>query len=202
MRATERSSSRRVVAPRSPAADVGRLGGAGVGAGRHGGGHHTAVQGQRQDREDAQQSTGSGSGRRGGGQPRRAVSPEPQAQGRLLQPSARSGELVAMETAGWRAGGADPQSGLSASGRTVCQRAWGRWYEEWGGRVGPGELTAVSGNEQSWVFPGAQTVKCLPAMREDPGSIPGSGRSPGEGKMATHSSILAWKIPWTEERAW
>ena len=74
----------------------------------------------------------------------------------------------------------------------------------------------------------------------DPGSIPGSGRSPGEGKerhplqysraflvaqmvvenppamqetwvqslgwddplekgMATHSSILAWRIPWTEE---
>ena len=29
-------------------------------------------------------------------------------------------------------------------------------------------------------------------------SIPGSGRSPGEG-MATHSSILAWNIPWAEE---
>ena len=30
------------------------------------------------------------------------------------------------------------------------------------------------------------------------GLIPGSGRSPEEG-MATHSSILAWRIPWTEE---
>ena len=30
------------------------------------------------------------------------------------------------------------------------------------------------------------------------GSIPGSGKSPEEG-MAIHSSILAWKIPWTEE---
>ena len=30
------------------------------------------------------------------------------------------------------------------------------------------------------------------------GSIPGSGRSPGGGD-ATHSSILAWRIPWTEE---
>ena len=30
------------------------------------------------------------------------------------------------------------------------------------------------------------------------GSIPGSGRSPGEGN-ATHSSILAWRLPWTEE---
>ena len=30
------------------------------------------------------------------------------------------------------------------------------------------------------------------------GSIPELGRSSGEG-MATHSSILAWRIPWTEE---
>ena len=29
-------------------------------------------------------------------------------------------------------------------------------------------------------------------------SIPTSGRSPEE-EMATHCSILAWKIPWTEE---
>ena len=29
-------------------------------------------------------------------------------------------------------------------------------------------------------------------------SIPGSGRSLGEG-MAAHSSVLAWRIPWTEE---
>ena len=32
----------------------------------------------------------------------------------------------------------------------------------------------------------------------DPGSIPGSGRSPGEGN-GNHSSILVWKIAWTEE---
>ena len=32
----------------------------------------------------------------------------------------------------------------------------------------------------------------------DPASIPGSGRSP-EKEMATHSSILAWRIPWTEK---
>ena len=36
------------------------------------------------------------------------------------------------------------------------------------------------------------------ANEGDPGSIPGSGRSP-EGEMATHSSIIAWRIPWTEE---
>ena len=39
----------------------------------------------------------------------------------------------------------------------------------------------------------AQTVK-----RETRGSIPGSGRSL-EKEMATHSSILARRIPWTEE---
>ena len=32
----------------------------------------------------------------------------------------------------------------------------------------------------------------------DMGLTPGSGRSPGEG-MATHSSILAWEIPWTKK---
>ena len=44
----------------------------------------------------------------------------------------------------------------------------------------------------------AQTVKNLPAMQETLGLIPGSGRSPGE-EMATHSSILARRTPWTEE---
>ena len=32
----------------------------------------------------------------------------------------------------------------------------------------------------------------------DPGSILGLGRSPGEGN-GHHSTILAWRIPWTEE---
>ena len=45
-------------------------------------------------------------------------------------------------------------------------------------------------------------VKSLPTSAEDVirdvGKIPGQGRSPGKG-MATHSSIFAWRIPWTEE---
>jgi len=32
----------------------------------------------------------------------------------------------------------------------------------------------------------------------DPGSIPGLGRSLEQG-LTTHSSIVAWRIPWTEE---
>ena len=35
-------------------------------------------------------------------------------------------------------------------------------------------------------------------MKRDAGSLHGSGRSPGD-EMETHSSILAWEIPWTEE---
>ena len=41
-------------------------------------------------------------------------------------------------------------------------------------------------------------IKNLPANSGDMGSIPRSGRPPGEGN-GTHSSFLAWKIPWTEE---
>ena len=44
----------------------------------------------------------------------------------------------------------------------------------------------------------AQTVKNLPAVQET--WIPFLGREdPLEKGMATHSSILAWRIPWTEE---
>ena len=44
----------------------------------------------------------------------------------------------------------------------------------------------------------AQIVKCLPTMRET--WVRSLGREdPLEMDMATHSSTLAWKIPWTEE---
>ena len=47
-------------------------------------------------------------------------------------------------------------------------------------------------------FPGISDGRESACNVGDPGSIPESGRSPGMG-MATHSSILAWRIPWTEE---
>ena len=40
--------------------------------------------------------------------------------------------------------------------------------------------------------------KNLPAMQETWVRSPG-GEDPLEKEMATHSSILVWKIPWTEE---
>ena len=46
--------------------------------------------------------------------------------------------------------------------------------------------------------PVAQTVKRLPTMQES--SVQSLGREDlPEKEMATHPSILAWKIPWTEE---
>ena len=47
-------------------------------------------------------------------------------------------------------------------------------------------------------FPGGSDSKEFACNAGDQGSIPGSGRSPGE-DMATHSSILTWRIPWIEE---
>ena len=44
----------------------------------------------------------------------------------------------------------------------------------------------------------AQTVKNLPAMRETQELNLGQ-EDPLEKGMATHSSILAWRIPWTGE---
>ena len=44
----------------------------------------------------------------------------------------------------------------------------------------------------------AQMVKNLPAMQETQVRSLGQ-EDPLEKEMATHSSTLAWKIPWTEE---
>ena len=47
-------------------------------------------------------------------------------------------------------------------------------------------------------FPVTQTVKNLPAMQET--RVQSLGwEVPLEKEMAIHSSILAWRIPWTEE---
>ena len=47
-------------------------------------------------------------------------------------------------------------------------------------------------------FPGGSALKNLPANAGDVGLIPGLGNAL-EKEMATHSSIIAWEIPWTEE---
>ena len=44
------------------------------------------------------------------------------------------------------------------------------------------------------IFPGGSDGKASVYNAGDPGSSPGL-----EKEMATHSSTIAWKIPWTEE---
>ena len=47
-------------------------------------------------------------------------------------------------------------------------------------------------------FPHSSVSKESACNGSDAGSVPGLGNAL-EKEMATHSSILAWKIPWTEE---
>ena len=49
---------------------------------------------------------------------------------------------------------------------------------------------------QCWV---AQIVRILPAMQEETQVQSLGQEDPLEKGMATHSSILAWRIPWTEQ---
>ena len=52
--------------------------------------------------------------------------------------------------------------------------------------------------QYSWVTLVAQLIKNLPAIQET--LVWSLGRKdPLEKKTATHSSTLAWRIPWTEE---
>ena len=53
----------------------------------------------------------------------------------------------------------------------------------------------------TWDFPSGSVVMNLPANAEDSGDVVWSlgWKHPMEEGMETHSSILAWRIPWTEE---
>ena len=62
--------------------------------------------------------------------------------------------------------------------------------------MGPGQELQSPDSELT-----AQTVKNLPAMQEI--CVQSLGQEdPLEEEMATHSSILAWRMPWTEEPGW
>ena len=50
----------------------------------------------------------------------------------------------------------------------------------------------------SQVFPGGSVIKNPPAMQEMHFQSLGQ-EDPLEKEMATHSSIIAWRIPWREE---
>ena len=90
---------------------------------------------------------------------------------------------------------------------------WNIWGGEGGARGGRGKSYMRGGPSSSWNavltdlsthvdigmgFPHSSVGKESACNTGDLGSVPGLERSPGEG-MATHPSILAWRIPWTEE---
>ena len=73
---------------------------------------------------------------------------------------------------------------------------WGLWMDECHGTVEKSCPVKLQGVSQA-----ALVVKNPPAKSgdvRDVGSVPGS-EDPLEKEMATHSSILAWRILWTEE---
>ena len=69
-------------------------------------------------------------------------------------------------------------------------------------RVGHDCMTSLAHSLTRFVicegFPGGSEVKASSSNAGDPGSIPESG-NPLEKEMVTYSSILAWRIPWTEK---
>ena len=82
-----------------------------------------------------------------------------------------------------------PKNSFSNAGRWVCEMCigniWGR----------PRNYKEIQGNWASLVV---QSVKNLPAMQETGVQFLG-WKDPLEKEMATHSSMLVWRIPWTEE---
>ena len=59
-------------------------------------------------------------------------------------------------------------------------------------------MTVIPSYKSSMSFSVVKNMPVNAGGPRDVGLIPGSGRSPGTGK-GKYCSILAWKIPWTEE---
>ena len=78
----------------------------------------------------------------------------------------------------------------------------GTWVRSLVGELRTGVLSGVANNINilgpTEGFPGISVVKNLPAMHET-WVQPLDWEDPLEKEMATHSSILAWRISWTEE---
>ena len=92
----------------------------------------------------------------------------------------------------------------------TCPRCLNMWWlrlsrchpcsaisEAWG-VVSPVPVNLNSIAEKYWISLVAQMVKNLPAIQETRLRSLGQ-EDPLEDGMATHSSILTWKIPWTEQ---
>ena len=63
----------------------------------------------------------------------------------------------------------------------------------------PRQTTTAPTQVHAWASLVPQLVKNLPAIQDTQVWVLGWG-NPLEKGMATHSSILTWRVPWTEER--
>ena len=83
---------------------------------------------------------------------------------------------------------------LLDSGKTECQ-------EEWKDTPNPPWISFLICSIISKDLPGGSAVKNPPAMQEpQEAQVQSLGQEdPLEERLATHSSILAWRIAWTEE---
>ena len=93
---------------------------------------------------------------------------------------------------------------LWGAGAGSCGRVWfeaqhlSAYLKSSGRRIlGPVDLLKTF----TLAFLGGSDGKESTCNANDLVSIPGLGRSLEE-EMATHSSILAWRIPWTEDPSW
>jgi len=79
---------------------------------------------------------------------------------------------------------------------------WGRIailiLKMWKLSLGRVRTSTVFGKDVGFGFLDGSDSKESAQNAEDMGSVPGLGRSPGGGH-GNHSSILAWRIPWTAE---
>ena len=72
------------------------------------------------------------------------------------------------------------------------------WVLSPGTSVGPPHRQTAFGQLPSYLFSGGSVVKNLPAKQET--QVQSLGwEEPLKEEMATHSGVLAWEIPWTEE---
>ena len=84
----------------------------------------------------------------------------------------------------------------SSAGTKSAFNAGRPWFHSWVGKI-TGEGIGYP-LQNSWASLVAQLVENRPAMRETCVQSLGWKDSLEKG-TATHSSILAWRIPWTEE---
>ena len=82
---------------------------------------------------------------------------------------------------------------MQLRGRTYASHVWGPRFNPWHLHFLQSTVLICS-----FGLPGNSDGKELACNAEDPGLTPG-WEDPLEKGMKTHSSILAWRIPWTEE---